>query len=190
MKRLLIISMCFVFLIGCARFTFKRDISYGLEPSSLRTSFNTRPVNLKELSKCAATDLSVNIVNGEKNNNDTNIVWGSVVGWSINPRSMTDQIVSYMENSYKQCRVYPNKTSPKTISISIEKIEGFPNGAYKFTSNAMLKVKINVPEKNYTEIFTANQSTGDLYMAVVYSIHDITWQVINDPIIQDYIICR
>lgn len=190
MKRLLIISMCFVFLIGCARFTFKRDISYGLEPSTLRASFDTRPVNLKELSKCAGTDLSVNIVNVENNNNETNIVRGSVVGWSINPRATTDQIVSYIENAYKLCRVYSSKTSPKTINISIEKIEGYPNGAFKFMSNAVLKVKISIPEKHYIETFTANQSTGDLYMAVAYSIHDISWQIINDPIIQDYITCR
>ena len=190
MKRLLIISMCFVFLMGCARWSFNRDISNGLQPASLRSSFNTQATNIKELSKCTTPDISINIVNVEKNNNDTNIVWGSLVGWSINPQMMTDQIIAYMENSYKQCRVYASKSSTKTIHISINKIEGFPNGAFKFTSNATLKVNVSIPEKKYTEIFTANQSTGDLYMAVVYAIHDISWQIINDPIIQDYIACR
>ena len=190
MKKILIMILCVTFLLGCARWSFNKDISNGLQPASLRSSFNTQPVNFKDLSKCTTADVLVNIVNVEKNNSDTNIVWGSMVGWSINPQIMTDQIIAYMENSYKQCRVFTNKTSPKTIQVSIKSIEGFPNGAFKFTSNAVLKLNVSIPEKNYTETFTANQSTGDLYMAVVYAIHDITWQIINDPVIQDYIVCR
>ena len=191
MKKIFIMLFCVVFLFGCAaRWTLKTSISTALQPASLRSSFNTQPVNYKGLSKCVVPDVSINLVNVEKNNKEINIVSGSVVGWSINPQAITDQIVAYMENSYKQCRVFTNKTSPKTINISIKSIEGFPNGAFKFTSNATLKLNVSIPEKNYTETFTADQSSGDLYMAVVYAIHDITWQIINDPVIQDYILCR
>jgi hypothetical protein len=193
MKKILIMLFCVSFLLGCAaQRHFKTDIANALQPASLRSSFNTQSTNFKELSKCATPDVSINLVNAEKNNDNINAVPGAVVSlsWKINPHELIDQIIAYMENSYRQCRVINSVSSPKTIQISLKKLEGFPTGAFKFNSNANLQLTVYIPEKKHAETFTSIQSSGDLYMAVVYSIHDITWQIINDPVIQDYILCR
>jgi hypothetical protein len=76
--------------------------------------------------------------------------------------------------------------SNKTIEISFQSIEGY----ISFNSGTTLKINVNIPEKNTTIPFVITQSAIDLHKAVVYAIHDISWQIVNDPTIQDYILCK
>lgn len=47
-----------------------------------------------------------------------------------------------------------------------------------------------LPEKNFIKIYSHSDSTPNgPHMAVAYTIHEITWQIINDPFLQDYILC-
>ncbi len=190
MKRILILFVCIVVLAGCAGQRFKSDLTNALQPAALRTHFNTQPANLKEPSKCV--DLSVALVNVEKIDENINAVPGAVLSpsWKINPKELTGQIIKYMENSYKQCRVPTNPSSNKIIHISIKEITGWPTGIFRFVSYSHLQLLVYVPEINYRETYTSKQSSPYLHDAMAQSIHDVSWQIINDPTIQDYILCR
>jgi len=194
MKKVSLFACCTLItlmLIGCgAQRTFKEDVARSMRPAEVRFLFGTQPPNLKDKSKCTA-GLTVNIVNVEAVNKDVNIVPGAVYSpsWLQNPRELTGYVINFLEENYRQCRVLANPQSRKTLNISIKKVEGIPNSAFKFNSTANLEINVFLPEKNQTTTFYASQSSGDLYWALVYAVHDISWQIINDPIIQDYILC-
>jgi hypothetical protein len=189
MKKILLVVFCVVLLFGCGQTArgLKQNIAFELQPSALRQSFGVQPQNLQEKSKCDK-DFSVNVVNTETNNRDINIVPSAVfsASWLINPQELSGQIVDYVKDAYKQSRVPVSPTSKKIINISIKKIEV----ASSFTSAAVLELNITLPEKQTTEKFSSLQSTGDVHRAVIYTIHDISWQIVNDPVIQDYLLCR
>ncbi len=192
MKKLSLFVLCIVMLAGCgAQRTFKEDVNRSMRPSEVRYLFGTQPPNLKEKAKCA-DEVAVNLVNAETADKDVNIVPGAVYSpsWLQNPRELTGHIVNFLGDNYRQCRVLNNPQSKKTLRISIRKVEGIPNSAFKFNSTANLELDVFLPEKQQTFTFYASQSSGDLYWALVYAVHDATWQVINDPVIQDYILCR
>lgn len=47
-----------------------------------------------------------------------------------------------------------------------------------------------IPEKKYTKIYEHSDTTPKAApIAVAYTIHEITWKIINDPFLQDYILC-
>lgn len=80
MKRLLIVSLCFLFLLGCFPRNMNKDVSNALQPATLRYSFNTQPPNLKEKNKCNTAEVSINIINVENRRVDISIARG----WYIN----------------------------------------------------------------------------------------------------------
>lgn len=181
MKKILLVVFCFAFLAGCASRNLKQNITNDLQPSSLRYSFGIQPINLKAQSKCQATDVLV--LNAEQRTEDIDVGYA---GWDINPQELTGQIVDYIKDAYRQSRIPIGPDSKKRINVSLKRI----NVISHFNSTATLELLVALPEKQTTERFSAVQSTGDIHRAIVYAIHDISWQIVNDPIIQDYILCR
>lgn len=190
MQRILIVAVCFSLLTGCAGQRFKADLNNAMQPETLRSSYDTKSLNFKETSGCA--DLSVRFVNDEKRNEDMNIVPGAIFSpsWNINPHELTNQIIKYMENSYRYCRVKSSINSNKVIHLSLSEITGWPTGIFRFTSYAHLQINVFIPEINFKETYTLERSSPYLHNAMAYSIHEFTWQIINDPTIQDYVLCR
>lgn len=190
MKKVILIFVIIIFVFGCAGQRFKTDLRNAMQPEALRSVYNTQPMNFKELSKCE--DLTVRFVNDEKRNEDMNVVPGAIFSpsWNINPRELTDDIIKYTEKSYRQCRVLSSPSSTKAIHLSIKEITGWPSGIFRFVSYSHLQVTVFIPEINFKETYTSDKSSGYLYDAMAYSIHELTWNIIDDPIIQDYILCR
>jgi hypothetical protein len=180
MKKILLIFFCFVFVLGCASRSLNQYIANDLQPSALRYSFGTQPINLKAQSKCNTTDVLV--INTEQRTGDIDAGHGG----GINPQELTGQIVDYIKDAYRQSRVVADPKSKKIINVSLSRI----NVISRFNSTATLELLVNLPEKKTTEKISAVQSTGDYHRAIVYAIHDISWQIVNDPVIQDYILCR
>lgn len=182
MKKILFALLCAGILVGCIPRYIENDVSNVLQPSTLRNSFNTPVPNLKEKSKCGQTDAFINITNNEKTNIDITLARGRY----INSQKATDMLIEYLKDGYRQCRILTNPTSTKVIAISFQKLDGYSS----FNSGATLRINVSIPEKNIIIPFSISQSTLELHNAVAYAIHDITWQIINDPVIQDYITCR
>lgn len=202
MKRLFIFVICVFLLSACAARPprdFKQEIAASLQPAQLRYSFGVKPENFKELSKCGSSEVSIRFVNTEKRNENMIIMgerwcaYGDNAGRMrngcfLNPREVTDQIIEYLKESYRQCRVSVNANSLKVINLS------FPiqQNTYinDYNSSVVMKVNVHIPELNKSFTITTTQASFELHNAVAYAIHDMSWQIINDPTIQDYILCR
>jgi len=182
MRKMIIILLCVMFIAGCFPRSMNKYVSQELQPATLRYSFNTQPPNFKQINNCKNSDVTINVLNAEKKNFDITIARG----WYLNSQELSDMTVEYLKDAYRQCRVITRADSNKTIEISFQSIEGY----ISFNSGTTLKINVNIPEKNTTIPFVITQSAIDLHKAVVYAIHDISWQIVNDPTIQDYILCK
>lgn len=174
-----------LFITSCAPYYITNDVADQLQPSVLYTAFNTQPLKLKYRSKCSHAP-SVNIINIETINEYR--LFEHYGGTLINPKELTNSIVSYMKDAFEKCGVQNNDNSSKIIEVAIDgaalKIQTFSNGA-------AIQLKINVPEIHYTEVYKTEDSTPKgFHTAMAYAIHVAIWQVIHDPVIQDYIQCN
>jgi hypothetical protein len=144
-------------------------------------------MNMAVRSKCLIP-LSVNVVNEEKRD-ENYIMWDrGVTKWYINPKELTNHIVDYMKDAFEKCNVKVDNNSTKVIKIAMKKAD-FTQGAW--TQGAAIQLKIDIPEKQYTEIYEANDNSPKSSMrAMAYAIHVDIWKIINDPVIQDYILCN
>jgi hypothetical protein len=60
-----------------------------------------------------------------------------------------------------------------------------------WVSEGYAKIELIIPEKNFSKFYEGREDTGSLlWVALVYAIHGVTRQIIDDPVIQDYILCR
>lgn len=167
-------------------------IAKQVDPATLRAKFNTQPINLKSQSKCKE-DVSVSIVNAEKRtedfvvNQEGSIIKDSIV---IDPQELTGQIVSYMEDALKRCRVKIDPKSQKVIYVSFKNLVITKDSTFR---KSHLEMDIGIPEKQYIQAFSASQQENGLNASftrtTASNIHILTWDVIQDPIIQDYILC-
>lgn len=158
-----------------------------LQPNELIKIHNTMTPNLAERSKCSSPP-SVLIVNTETSDQDYTIyIWWPTEVY-ITPKTLMDDVVIYMSDAFNRTGIKTDQTSTKVIQVSMEKI----GNSYSFLNySAEAQLKIILPEKKYTMVYGHSDTTPKgLPIATAYTIHAITWKVINDPFVQDYILCR
>lgn len=190
MKRLLIVCIVFSIipftLTSCA-FHLTKDVADELQPVDLYRLYNTSRTNMGARSKCPLPP-SVNVVNAETRD-ENYIMWDrGLTKWYINPKELTKHIVNYMKDAFEKCMVKVDTNSTKIIQVSMKKAE-FTQGVW--AQGADIQLKIDIHDKQYTEVYeAADNSPKSSMRALAYAIHVDTWKIINDPVIQDYILCR
>jgi hypothetical protein len=187
MRRLSLVLFCVLFLCSCGPRNLTEKVAPNLQPSNLRYSFSTKPPDLKGKSKCDVTD--VNIVNAETASDDISIIPFGVVGpgWYVNRKEMTGRIVDYLKDAYAQSGVVSNPASKKILNVSTKNIRA-PYAS--FVTSVILELNVVLPEQKTTRYFSVTQTSGDIPWTTVYAIHVISWQIVNDRGIQDYLTCR
>lgn len=180
-----------VFLLtSCAvNQNWTRAVVRELKPVELNEIYKTKVPNLAAISKCSSPP-SIKITNAESSKKDFTfyVVWPSI-NWQLTPNILIDNVVLYMNDAFTQCGIKVNQNSTKVIHVSLDKAESnLPFMAV--VSTTVTQLKIVIPEINYTKRYEHSESTprGPV-MGVAYNIHAITWQMINDPVIQDYLLC-
>jgi hypothetical protein len=163
------------------------DIADKLEPTVLYEAYRTKSINLEARSKCTLP-LSVNIINMETRDESYLVHNRGPSSWYINPKDLTRHIVNYMKDAFDKCKVIIEDNSTNVIQVSLKEAE---IKLAVWTIGADIKLKIDIPEKQYTVIFEAEDWTPTYgSTAMAYAIHAATWKVITDPFIQDYILCK
>lgn len=193
MKKYMVGSILLLFcllLTSCAvNQNFTPMVVKELKPSELSKVYNTKPQNLAALSKCSSPP-SIKITNAEANNNKDFTfyrIWP--FNWQITPNILADNIVVYMNNAFAQCGIKANQNSTNVIHVTLGTVESnLPFMGVVCTTDT--KLKIVIPEINYIKTYEHSESTprGPV-VGVAYNIHEITQQMINDPVIQDYLLC-
>lgn len=157
----------------------------NLDSSVLNESFQTKPINLKVKSKCKETP-SVTIVNAETREVILMHDLG-LVEHDYNARELIDHVVNYIGDAFTKSKIDVTKDSGKIIKISLKDMK-YMLGAW--SNGASVELYIDIPEINYSESYTGIGNTfGSTPTAAAYAIHEVTWKLINDRVIQDYILC-
>ena len=179
----IVVSFLF-FLTGCTMYSTKK-ISDRLNPDDLYKTFNTKPANLSVHSKCS-TPPTVKIVNIENRTEDFETLQNPPFYGVINPKEMMDSIVVYLVNGFEQSGIKGDDQSKKVIHIKMQDLKSTA-GVWSFGSYCNLQLMI--PETRFSKFYDATEYSG-LGYAAANAIHRATRQIIDDPEIQNYILCK
>lgn len=193
MKRLLLFAIVIVlsFSTGCARAQHRfvkitDKISNKLDISELYKIYNVNSVDLSARSKCEASP-TTKIVNVESRTEDYEICKdGPYITYLINPKEMVDSAVLYLKDGFKQSHIKVDDQSTKVLQLKMIDMKfeaGYSFGSY-------FKIELIIPETGFTKFYEARDNSMLRDLAGAYPIHTVTRQIIDDPAIQDYILCR
>lgn len=168
---------------GC---TYHRTqiINDTLNSLDLYSSFETEPVNLLPYSKCDVP-LAINIVNDEKRENGFLIASQGAEKDYINPKELTNHIVKYMTDALEKSNVKKDQSSKRQIKVSLKNV----NWIFGLTASSLVEIQIEIPEIKFTNTYSVKEYSVWVWRATAYAIHVLTWKIINDPVVQDYILC-
>lgn len=190
MNKQSIVIICIIFLIpsltNCAMH-HTQYIVKKLNPPVLYESFQTKPINLEFRSKCKELP-TVTLVNAETREV---LPMGAALGLvehDYNAKELIDHVVNYMEDAFIKCKINVTEHSGKIIKISLKDMK-YTLGVW--AQGASVELQVNIPEIHYSESYTGiGNAYGGTHVAAAYAIHAVTWDIIKDPVIQDYILCR
>ena len=149
----------------------------------------TKKIDLSIDGKCPGTR-SINVINSEIRIEQYCINDTMGCRWYIIPKNFTDYVVKYIKDKLIESNV-TNVTigdgARDKILVSLEEVKAI-EGAWTFGSSS--KIKTQIPEITYTQIYNGESGSGLGYHAVAYAIHISIDEFINDPVFQDYIKCH
>jgi hypothetical protein len=181
-----IVAIMMIALTGCT-FHHTKDITEKLQPAELYELYEITPANLKARSKCPLPP-AINIINVETREDDY-VFWNlPTATHSINPKELTVGIVEYLKYGFEKSQIKVDSNSSKIIHVSFKDVKALIRLG---TTGSNIKMNVNIPETKYSEIHEANGwSYGNLPKSMAYAAHGVTRKIIDDPVIQDYILCR
>jgi hypothetical protein len=168
------------------------QISDALNHDALYKSYNVQPTDLSLRSKCSAPP-SVKIVNIESRTEDYVAFDDPFRKRFINPKEMMDGVSSYLKDGFAASNIKAEDQSTKVLQLKMIDLKsefGAFGGLYSF-----FKIELIIPEKNFSKTYEASERSGADYSGTFFrvsanAIHVVTRQIIDDPVIQDYILCR
>lgn len=171
---------------GCA-FNMTSDVGGLLNPEILNASFKTNAKNLGAESKCPYP-ASVYLINEEKKEYPYELFFNGYT-FNINPKELNDSFITYMKNALGKSGITVAPDSPKKLLISMNNVKVTRNG-FSPIFNSSVQMNVNLPDMKINKIYQSNdESSLLLHQAVAYSIHVSTWKIIEDPLIQNYLLC-
>lgn len=184
------LPLCFAVLVlfastGCTvRMT--KEISERLNTSELNKSFNVTPSDLSLKSKCQKPP-TVKIVNFESRIEDYEAMDNGPATGVINPKEMMDAVVLYLGDGYKQSHIIVDDQSAKVLKMRMIDLKATA-GMWSFGSH--FKTELVIPETGLTKSYESNEVSMIAYTANANAIHVAIRQIIDDPLIQNYILCN
>jgi hypothetical protein len=172
-------------LTGCTAHVTK-NISEKLDQDALYKSFSVKPEDLSSRSKCNAPP-TVKIVNIENRVEDYETLQNPPATGVINPKEMMDSVCLYLKNGFEKSSIKSNDQSSKVIQVKMEDLKSV---AGVWTFGSYFKLELIIPETKFAKFYEAKDNSAHGYIAPAYAIHNVTRQIIEDPAIQDYILCR
>ena len=179
----IVISVLF-FLTGCTTVHITNDLLERLDDKPYK-SVNINPPDLSLLSKCKEPPI-IKVINGETRIEDYEILVTPPTTRVINPKELMDAITQSLREGFEQSHVIIDDKSAKVLQIKMLDLKLI---AGTWLQGAYIKLELNIPETGFTKIYEAIDNTRLQYDAPIYAIHTVTRRIIEDPLIQDYILC-
>jgi hypothetical protein len=169
---------------GCASTNVSQMVNRRLDPEMLNSKLDTQTIDLSIGSKCQETK-SVKIANGESRTDEYCIDHlNGGCRWYIIPKDFTNDIVRYIENRLSAGNIKVGSGSDIIVSLEeLKSQEGF------WTFGSSCKIKVQIPDINYTQTYVG-ESGGPLGdYAAAYAIHLAVENFLKDPVLQSYLKC-
>jgi uncharacterized membrane protein len=91
-----------------------------------------------------------------------------------------------MTDALEKSNVKRDQSSKKQIKVSLKKVNWIQGiGLY----GALVDVQVEIPEIDFITTYSSEATSIDNSRSTAYAIHVLTWKMINDPIVKDYILC-
>jgi hypothetical protein len=165
-------------------------IDNELKPKAVRTVYEFKPVNLQAGSRCLAAT-TVNVVNVEKNNQDTIIFENFHTICTVKPKILSQMVADYMKEALQFSHIKVDQTSSRKILLSLPKTEMFNASSMVSSKGGTAQLKVEIPEIEFSKVYNAEEWTGkSAFAALAYALHKTVWECINDPEVQAYLQCR
>ena len=174
-----------MFATGCSHYITK-DITSRMIIDDIYKDYKVIPKDLSADSKCGYPP-SVNIVNKESRAEDIVFSKSGVHSFYVKPRDIINSSVSYLKNGYGKSGIHADDNSTKYIEMKLSGMELLP-GMWQVGSK--VRIEVNVPEAKLSKVYEASEYGQIVFSTFADSIHLITRQIIDDPAIQNYILCR
>lgn len=180
-------ALMMIALVGCTLHNTK-DITKRLQAGDLYELYGVRPLNLKARSKCSLPP-AINIINVEKREDEIIIFHGfGLLPRTVNPKELTTAVVEYLKYGFEKSQIKIDNNSSNIIHVSLADAVYVDNLG---SPGGKIKVKVDIPEKKYSEFYQARDyGLAGIPECMAYAAHVVTRQIIDDPVIQDYILCR
>ena len=175
----------FCLFVGCG-FNINSHISPLLDPNYLNVKTGTAKINLAENGQCLSVTLPVDPVNIETRT-EKHMVYDLGGGNQyLEPKEFIDKAVEYLQKKLIESNLKVDKQSGRKILVSFE--DATSTGWWSFGTT--VKLKIDLPEINYSQIYSGYEGSGLQHHATAYALHLAIIEFINDPIFQKYVQCR
>lgn len=184
-KVVLVAVMAAVVLSGCAIHATK-DIVDELQTDKLYSSFDVKPINLKARSKCASPP-SLKILNVSANEEIDMRPDEFGLHLLANRKELADGLIDYLKQGYRKSQINVDDSSDKAIRINLKELK-LVRGVWVLGGAG--SVDVSIPETKYSEVYSARDNAVDKNVAFAYVLHALSRRIIDDPVIQDYILCR
>lgn len=183
-----ICSFVLMGMLSACSYNFTSNVGNRLDPQDLNDAYGTKPIDLSAEGKCPGT-LPLKVINKEDRTEEYIIYDSMGRTFYIIPNQFADYVVRYMELKLQESKVTVDDTKGKEIYVSIEEIKE-ENAAGGFSLWAWVKLKIAIPEINYSRVYSGEGGSAIGYNSVAYGVHHAVQEFLEDKVVQEYIQCR
>jgi hypothetical protein len=172
-------------LFGCSINVTKR-VSNQLDLKNLNQKLETPISDLSVDSRCPGTK-SLRVINVETRTEKYCVNDAMGCKWYVIPKDMTDYVVKYIENKFRESNIKTGEEFDNEILVSLDEMKAI-EGVWSFGSSS--KIKIQIPDLNYTQTYIGESGSGLGFHAVAYAIHLSVDKFLKDPVFQNYVKCH
>ena len=172
-----------ILLSGCAS-NVNKIISKRLDTELMHSKLETKKTDLSADSKCSVAK-SLNVINGESRTDKYCIDEFMGCRMHIIPKDFTNEIVTYIEKRLAESNIRVG--SSNDIIVSLEELKS-QEGVWTFGSSC--KIKVNIPEINYTQTYIGESGSPLGDYAAAYAIHLAVENFFKDTVFQNYLKCQ
>ena len=175
----------FLSVTGCAS-NMTKHIADRLAADESYQTYPVNPADLSAASKCQKPP-SVKIVNMESRTGDYETVEKAVTSEVINPKDVMTAFLAHLENGFQKSHIQVDKYSEKILNI---KMIDLKSKSHFYNFDTRFCAEVTIPETGFTKYYEAEENAELAWASAAHAMHKVSRQIIDDPAIQDYLLCR
>jgi hypothetical protein len=152
--------------------------------SYMHEQLGTKRIDLSQNGRCPGTKL-LNAINVESRV-DKRVLMEMQGEFYITPKTLNGSVVKYLNEKFIESGLSVDKIKGKIINVSITDATLEATHICK----GAIKLKIEIPEISYSNVYGGTESSPSCSNAIAYSIHLAITDFLQDPVFQKYVRCE